>query len=76
MKIKTFVTLLLLSGIALISCSEQPLTEAQKLEKFFMKKNVNILVTDSGLGGLSVAADDLFQRAAAPVIGVQQCRYR
>jgi glutamate racemase len=57
MKIKTFVTLLLLSGIALISCSEQPLTEAQKLEKFFMKKNVNILVTDSGLGGLSVAAD-------------------
>ncbi|GAB4364774.1 MAG: hypothetical protein Kow0042_03570 [Calditrichia bacterium] len=33
------------------------LSDAQKLERFFNKKEVTILVTDSGLGGVSVAAD-------------------
>ncbi len=41
------------------SCQKQSslLTEEQKLANFFDKDSVKILVTDSGLGGLSVAAD-------------------
>ena len=37
------------------------LTDADKLANFFNKNAVNILVTDSGLGGVSVAAD-VFER--------------
>jgi glutamate racemase len=37
-------------------CSSK-LTDDQKLENFFSKDSVTILVTDSGLGGVSVAAD-------------------
>jgi len=38
-------------------CGSQKLSEEQKLTRFFEKDSVNIIVTDSGLGGLSVAAD-------------------
>jgi len=37
-------------------CSSK-LTDDQKLENFFSKDSVSIIVTDSGLGGVSVAAD-------------------
>jgi len=46
-----------LSMLFLVSCSSPKLTEEQKLARFFEKDSVNIIVTDSGLGGLSVAAD-------------------
>ena len=39
------------------SCERTRLSEEQKLVRFFNKEKVNIIVTDSGLGGLSVAAD-------------------
>ena len=49
--------------LLVFSCTadQSQLSESQNLDKFFSKQNVKILVTDSGLGGLSVAAD-LFQR--------------
>jgi glutamate racemase len=42
-----------------LSCSgnQPPLSESEKLETFFEKGHVKILVIDSGLGGLSVAAN-------------------
>jgi glutamate racemase len=56
--LRSFIALLLL----IYGCqTNQHLGDAEKLAKFFGKKQVNILVTDSGLGGLSVAAD-IFER--------------
>ncbi len=52
--------LLLIFGLAILNgCTkdEKQLGDTEKLTKFFGKEDVNILVTDSGLGGLSVAAD-------------------
>lgn len=51
------LTLLTLFFIAGCSNKKETLTEQQKLERFFNKQEVTILVTDSGLGGLSIAAD-------------------
>ncbi len=39
-----------------LSCTAQ-LSDEQKFERFFHKKSPTILVTDSGLGGVSIAAD-------------------
>ena len=44
--------------IFFMSCSEQTrLNDSEKLARFFQKKSVRLVVTDSGLGGLSVFAD-------------------
>ena len=55
-KIFLFVSLLIIT-----SCQDKKTylqkTEDQKLTEFFQKKEITILVTDSGLGGLSVAAE-------------------
>ncbi len=51
-KIGLIITLFLLQ-----SCSIHKSTEAQQLTHFFNKEEVTIVVTDSGLGGISVAAD-------------------
>jgi glutamate racemase len=41
-----------------IGCSKDPnLSEEEKLRQFFAKDSVDIVITDSGLGGLSVFAD-------------------
>lgn len=56
MKAARYIALIILGFGMLVSCKQQ-LTQEQKLAKFFNKKEVTILVTDSGLGGLSVAAD-------------------
>jgi len=51
-------------SLMLISCNNaSKLTDSEKLAQFFQKKNVKIVVTDSGLGGLSVFAD-LVERIA------------
>ncbi len=49
----------LASFLFLLHCSgeNKGLSDKQKLTDFFAKKEVTILVTDSGLGGISVAAD-------------------
>ncbi|MEE4312417.1 MAG: aspartate/glutamate racemase family protein [candidate division KSB1 bacterium] len=49
-----FTLILLL--FAFLSCAQRPDVQRQ-IDDLFQKKNVTILVTDSGLGGLSVAAD-------------------
>jgi len=36
---------------------QKQLSDSEKLQQFFAKEHVNILITDSGLGGLSVFAD-------------------
>ncbi len=51
--IKNYIIFLL---ILLFACAAEPDIEKQ-IQEFFIKKNVTILVTDSGFGGLSVAAD-------------------
>ena len=56
MKAIKYVAAVFLIPILFISCQKQ-LTQEQKLANFFNKKEVTILVTDSGLGGVSVAAD-------------------
>jgi len=38
------------------SCRQSPKSLEEQLAEFFSKKEVTILVTDSGLGGLSIAA--------------------
>lgn len=45
--------------LLLFSCTPKPagLSDAEKLDAFFTNENVKIVVTDSGLGGVSVAAD-------------------
>jgi len=53
-------SLLLTAGLLIIaSClkTDGQLSDTQKLADLFGKEDVTILVTDSGLGGLSVAAD-------------------
>lgn len=47
----------------IFNCQKQndQLSESDKLFNFFNKKDVTILITDSGLGGVSVAAD-VFER--------------
>lgn len=52
-----FKVVLILVLITFQSCKIQQKTDAQKLTDFFNKKEVTIVVTDSGLGGISVAAD-------------------
>lgn len=47
---------ILFTLLLLLACSSR-LTDQQKLDNFFKKKSVTILVTDSGLGGVSIAAD-------------------
>ncbi len=44
-------------GLLLLTACHNRLSESQKLKQFFEKEKVTILVTDSGLGGLSIAAD-------------------
>lgn len=56
MRVAKYIALIVLIFILLISCKRQ-LTQEQRLANFFNKKEVTILVTDSGLGGMSVAAD-------------------
>ena len=47
-----------LTTIFLPRCMKQSqLSETEKMQQFFAKDRVNILITDSGLGGLSVFAD-------------------
>ncbi|MCA9734479.1 MAG: aspartate/glutamate racemase family protein [Deferribacteres bacterium] len=43
----------------ILACNPKPagMSEAEKLDNFFAKESVKIVVTDSGLGGVSVAAD-------------------
>jgi len=57
---KYLILSLLVILLGLVGC-QHPQTEEQKLADFFAKDNVRIIVTDSGLGGLSVAAD-VFKR--------------
>ena len=59
MRLSQYILLIFTSLLILAGCqkSDGQLTDAEKLEKFFSKDDVIILVTDSGLGGLSVAAD-------------------
>ena len=54
-----YISTLLIILVFLLGCTKQTktITERQKLENFFKKQDVTILVTDSGLGGLSIAAD-------------------
>lgn len=52
------ISFIFVAIVSLYCCQqEKPLTDAKKLANFFAKSSVNILVTDSGLGGVSVAAD-------------------
>ena len=56
--LKQLIKLFLLPLLLIYGCQMmEKLSDAQKLKIFFNKKQVNILVTDSGLGGISVAAD-------------------
>jgi glutamate racemase len=56
--LKQLIKFIFLPLVLIYGCqTAEKLTDAQKLERFFNKKKVNILVTDSGLGGVSVAAD-------------------
>ncbi|MDW7682043.1 MAG: hypothetical protein SCK70_15885, partial [bacterium] len=57
MKIKIITNVILLVfGMTAIFCNKKIDSEALIME-MFNKKNVKIVVTDSGLGGMSVAAD-------------------
>ncbi len=56
MKIKKLQPVLLLIILTILSCDTR-LTEQEKIEAFLNKDKVKILVTDSGLGGVSVAAN-------------------
>jgi len=57
-KLKYFFYLLTILLISIYGCQKATqLAEEEKLAIFFEKKAVNIIVTDSGLGGVSVAAD-------------------
>jgi glutamate racemase len=58
MKYFNFTFIVFIAVLLLTSCHKpQPKTTEQKLSDFFKKDSVTILVTDSGLGGLSIAAD-------------------
>ncbi len=58
MKYSIFTFFVLIGFLFLTSCNKQnQKTTEQKLAEFFKKDSVVILVTDSGLGGLSIAAD-------------------
>ena len=52
-----FITILMLFIFILTIFSGRQMQTQQKINELFNKKEVTILVTDSGLGGLSVAAD-------------------
>jgi glutamate racemase len=55
---KQLFKLLLLPILLIYGCQiSVKLSDEEKLAEFFNKKQVNVLVTDSGLGGVSVAAD-------------------
>lgn len=57
-KLKHFLCIVSILVIAFWGCQDaKQLSESEKLANFFSKNSVNIIVTDSGLGGLSVAAD-------------------
>lgn len=55
MKLTTFIWFLVII-VVLLACNKN-VGEKEKMSQFFEKDTVTILVTDSGLGGLSVAAD-------------------
>ena len=59
MKVIKYMAFAVLVFSWVIGCNKQvaQLTHEQKLAEFFNKKEVTVLVTDSGLGGVSVAAD-------------------
>jgi len=59
MKLISYINFAILIVFIITGCQKQKasLTQEQKLAEFFKKKEVTVLVTDSGLGGLSVAAD-------------------
>jgi len=48
---------ILISLLLTSSCAVNKISTSDKLNSFFKKKEVTIVVTDSGLGGLSVAAE-------------------
>jgi len=50
-------TLSLLIVLLWVSCSSKKVSLEESLTTFFAKEEVTIVVTDSGLGGISVAAD-------------------
>ena len=56
-----FISLFLVSLILGCQKKSDQLSEREKLINFFNKEEVTLLVTDSGLGGVSVAAD-VFER--------------
>ena len=56
--VNNFSKIILIFVLFLYGCeTEKRLNAEEKLAEFFNKEQVNILVTDSGLGGVSVAAD-------------------
>lgn len=58
MKILKFFTTLLLGTLLILSCKNKNEQQSgkQKMMNFFNKEKVTILVTDSGLGGMSIVA--------------------
>jgi glutamate racemase len=54
---RIIMTFLALGCLAVLNAGVQPLPDLGRLEGVLKKNRIKVLVTDSGLGGLSVAAD-------------------
>ena len=70
------ILILLLTALMFTSCSKKTnLTDSEKLDRFFQKKSVKVVITDSGLGGLSVFADLVERISGAGVFDKIQITY-